>query len=148
MAEGHPVGQRPALGAKLDAILQPRSIAIVGASQDATKVGGRPVALLRRFGFPGAIYPVNPRAAEVQGLPAFPSVAALPEAPDLAIIAVAAEGAAEALEACAAKGTRAAVVFSSGFAELGAAGRRLRSGSARLRGALACGCWGRTASAR
>jgi acetate---CoA ligase (ADP-forming) len=122
MAEGHPVGQRPALGAKLDAILQPRSIAIVGASQDATKVGGRPVALLRRFGFPGAIYPVNPRAAEVQGLPAFPSVAALPEAPDLAIIAVAAEAAAEALEACAAKGTRAAVVFSSGFAELGAAG--------------------------
>jgi acyl-CoA synthetase (NDP forming) len=65
---------------------------------------------------------VNRRAAEVQGLPAFPSVAALPEAPDLAIVAVAAEGAAEALEACATKGTKAAVVFSSGFAELGAAG--------------------------
>lgn len=122
MATGHLVGQRPASGAGLDAVLRPRSIAVVGASQDATKVGGRPVALLRRFGFPGAVYPVNPRAAEVQGLPAFPSVAALPEAPDLAIIAVAAEGAPEALEACAAKGTKAAVVFSSGFAELGAAG--------------------------
>src|SRR4051812_34204906 len=122
MATGHLVGQRPAPGVGLDAILRPRSIAVVGASQDATKIGGRPVELLRRFGFPGAVYPVNPRATEVQGLPAFPSVAALPETPDLAIIAVAAEGAAEALEACAAKGTKAAVVFSSGFAELGAAG--------------------------
>jgi acyl-CoA synthetase (NDP forming) len=110
------------LGAGLEAILAPRSIAVVGASQDPTKIGGRPVELLRRFGFPGAIYPVNPRAAEVQGLPAFPSVDALPEAPDLAIIAVAADGTAEALEACAARGTKAAVVFSSGFAELGAAG--------------------------
>ncbi len=114
--------QRPAPGAGLEAILRPRSIAIIGASQDPTKIGGRPVQLLRKFGFPGAIYPVNPRAVEVQGLPAYPSIAALPEAPDLAIIAVAAEAAGEALEACAARGTRAAVVFSSGFAELGAEG--------------------------
>ncbi|MFC7476148.1 acetate--CoA ligase family protein [Dankookia sp. GCM10030260] len=114
--------QRPAPGAGLDAILRPRSIAVIGASQDATKIGGRPVQLLQRFGFPGAIYPVNPRAAEVQGLPAFASVAALPEAPDLAIIAVAAEHAATALEECAARGCRATVVFSSGFAELGAEG--------------------------
>ena len=117
-----PAPQRPAPGAGLDAILRPRSIAIIGASQDATKIGGRPVQLLQRFGFPGVIYPVNPRAAEVQGLPAYASVEALPEAPDLAIIAVAAEQAGAALEACAARGTRAAVVFSSGFAELGAEG--------------------------
>lgn len=114
--------QRPAPGAGLDAILRPRSIAIIGASQDATKIGGRPVQLLQRFGFPGAIWPVNPRATEVQGLPAFASVAALPAAPDLAIIAVAAEHAGSALEQCAARGTGAAVVFSSGFAELGAEG--------------------------
>lgn len=114
--------ERVAPGAGLDAILRPRSIAIIGASQDATKIGGRPVQLLQRFGFPGAIWPVNPRAAEVQGLPAFASPAALPEAPDLAIIAVAAEHATAALEECAARGTRAAVVFSSGFAELGAEG--------------------------
>ncbi len=110
------------LGAGLEAILAPRSIAIIGASQDATKIGGRPVELLRRFGFPGAIYPVNPRAREVQGLPAFPSVDALPEAPDLAIISVAAEVAPDALDACAAKGVKAAIIFSSGFAELGDAG--------------------------
>lgn len=114
------------LGHGLDAILVPRSIAIIGASQDATKIGGRPVEMLRRFGFPGAILPVNPRAMEVQGLPAYPSVAALPEAPDLAIIAVAAEAAPDALEACAAKGTKAAIIFSSGFAEMGEAGAALQ----------------------
>ncbi len=118
------------IGAGLEAILQPRSIAIIGASQDPTKIGGRPVELLRRFGFPGAIYPVNPRAAEVQGLRAYPSITDLPEAPDLAIIAVAAEAAPDALEACAAKGVKGAVIFSSGFAELGEAGEALQ---ARLR---------------
>jgi acyl-CoA synthetase (NDP forming) len=118
------------LGAGLEAIFAPRSIAIVGASQDPNKIGGRPVELLRRFGFPGAVYPVNPRAAEVQGLPAWPSVAALPEAPDLAIIAVAAEAAPDALEACAEKGAKAAVIFSSGFAELDEAGQAMQ---ARLR---------------
>ncbi|WP_431283670.1 acetate--CoA ligase family protein [Humitalea sp. 24SJ18S-53] len=118
------------IGTGLEAILQPRSIAIIGASQDATKIGGRPVELLQRFGFPGAIYPVNPRATEVQGLTAYPSVTALPEAPDLAIIAVAAQMAPDALEECAAKGVKAAVIFSSGFAELGEAGEALQ---ARLR---------------
>ncbi len=119
-----------AIGAGLEAILAPRSIAIIGASQDPTKIGGRPVELLRRFGFPGAIYPVNPRAAEVQGLPAYASIAAVPETPDLAIIAVAAEAAPEALEACAGRGVKGAVIFTSGFAELGAAGEALQ---ARLR---------------
>lgn len=88
-----------ALGAGLEAAFAPRSIAIIGASKDATKIGGRAVELLRRFGFPGAIYPINPRATEVQGLPAFPSVDALPGAPDLAIIPVAAEAAPDALDA-------------------------------------------------
>lgn len=120
----------PPLGAGLGAILAPRSIAIIGASQDATKIGGRPVELLRRFGFPGAIYPVNPRAPEVQGLPAYRTIQAVPEVPDLAIIAVAAEGAPDALEGCAAKGVAAAVIFSSGFAELGEKGEALQ---ARLR---------------
>ncbi len=117
---------RKIIGAGLDAIFQPRAIAIIGASQDPTKIGGRPVHLLQRFGYPGAILPVNPRATEVQGLPAYPSVDALPEVPDLAIIAVSAEMAPGALEACAAKGVRGAVIFSSGFAELGEAGEALQ----------------------
>ncbi|MDH2353368.1 acetate--CoA ligase family protein [Bradyrhizobium sp. SSUT112] len=113
-------------GEGLDALMSPRSIAIVGASQEPTKIGGRPVDLLRRYGYAGRIYPVNPKAAVVQGLQAYASVAELPEAPDLAIIAVDAERAAEAVEQCAARGVRSVVVFSSGFAELGEQGRAMQ----------------------
>jgi acetate---CoA ligase (ADP-forming) len=119
-------------GEGLDALMRPRSIAIIGASQDPTKIGGRPVELLRRYGYAGQIYPVNPKAAMVQGLQAYPSVAALPEAPDLAIVAVEAEKAPEAVEQCAARGVRSVVVFSSGFAELGEKGRAMQE---RLRAA-------------
>lgn len=114
------------LGAGLEALFRPRAIAIVGASQDSTKIGGRPVKFLRDHGFPGAVYPVNPRAAEVQGYPAFAAVADLPEAPDLAIIAVTAEAVPDAVAACAAKGVRSAVVLSSGFSEMGEAGQALQ----------------------
>jgi acetate---CoA ligase (ADP-forming) len=114
------------LGAGLDAVFKPRSIAIIGASQDETKIGGRPVYFLRKYGFAGKVYPVNPRAGEVQGLVAYPTVSALPEAPDLAIIAVAAEAAPLAVAECAARGVRAAVVLSSGFGEMGAAGEALQ----------------------
>jgi acyl-CoA synthetase (NDP forming) len=113
-------------GEGLDALMSPRSIAIIGASQDLTKIGGRPVDMLRRYGYAGRIYPVNPKAAVVQGLQAYASVAELPEAPDLAIIAVDAERAAEAVEQCAARGVRSVVVFSSGFAELGERGRAMQ----------------------
>ena len=78
------------LGKGMEAIFRPRSIAILGASQDAAKIGGRPAQFLRKYGFPGAVYPVNPRATDVQGYTAYPSVEAIPETPDLAIIAVAA----------------------------------------------------------
>ncbi|MHC2822769.1 acyl-CoA synthetase (NDP forming) [Bradyrhizobium huanghuaihaiense] len=113
-------------GEGLDALMLPQSIAVIGASQEATKIGGRPVDLLRRHGYAGRIYPVNPKAATVQGLKAYASVADLPEAPDLAIIAVDAERAGDAVEQCAARGVRSVVVFSSGFAELGAQGRSMQ----------------------
>lgn len=113
-------------GEGLDALMSPRSIAIIGASQDATKIGGRPVDLLQRYGFAGRIYPVNPRAATVQGLQAYASLQEVPEAPDLAIIAVDAEKAPDAVEQCAARGVRSVVVFSSGFAELGEEGRAMQ----------------------
>lgn len=114
------------LGKGMEAIFRPRSIAILGASQDAAKIGGRPAQFLRKYGFPGAVYPVNPRATDVQGYTAYPSVEAIPETPDLAIIAVAAEAVPDAIAACAAKGTQAAVVFSSGFSEMGEAGEALQ----------------------
>ncbi|HEX4927976.1 MAG TPA: CoA-binding protein, partial [Burkholderiales bacterium] len=71
----------------LRAALSPRSIAIVGASDNPHKVGGRPILYMKRYGFRGAIYPINPGRAEVQGLKAFKAMAELPEPPDLAVIA-------------------------------------------------------------
>lgn len=115
------------IGRGLEALLRPRSIAILGASQDSTKIGGRPVQFLRNYGFPGAVYPVNPRATEVQGYTAYPSIEALPEAPDLVIVALGAEAVPDALEACAARGVKGAVVFSSGFSEMGAAGEAMQA---------------------
>ncbi|MCB1418846.1 MAG: CoA-binding protein, partial [Notoacmeibacter sp.] len=110
----------------LDALFRPRSIAVVGASSDPTKTGGRPVHLLRKHGFAGAILPVNPKADTIQGLPAFASVDALAETPDLVLVAVPGAGAVAALEAAAARGVGAAVVLSAGFAESGADGAALQ----------------------
>ena len=108
----------------LDALLRPASVAVIGASSDPTRIGGRPIRYLRAARYGGRIYPVNPRHAEVQGLTAFRGIADVPEAPDLAIVAVPAPSVVETVEACAARGVRAAVVFSAGFAETGADGRR------------------------
>ncbi|PHP65254.1 6-carboxyhexanoate--CoA ligase [Zhengella mangrovi] len=116
------VSERPGL----DALFQPRSIAVVGASSDPTKTGGRPVNLLKKHGYGGAIYPVNPSAPSIQGLPAFASVEALPVTPDLVLVAVPGAGALAALESAAARGVRAAVVLSAGFAESGADGAELQ----------------------
>ena len=121
----------------LDALFNPRSVAIVGASEDPTRIGGRPLRHLREFGFRGEIRPVNPRRDRVQGLPAWPEIAAVPGAVDVAIVAVPAESAVETVEACAARGVRAAVVFTSGFAETdadGAARQRRMSEIARASG--------------
>jgi acyl-CoA synthetase (NDP forming) len=108
----------------LHALFHPRAIAVVGASDDPVKIGGRPLSFLLRHRWDGRVYPVNPARGTVQGLPAYPSLAAIPEPVDLAIVVVPAERVLEALEQAADKGARAAIVFSSGFAEVGEAGRR------------------------
>ena len=64
-------------------LLQPRSVAIIGASADPTKTAGRPVAYLRKHGFAGAIYPVNPKADRIGDLRCYPDIAALPEVPEV-----------------------------------------------------------------
>lgn len=114
--------QTPAPGAGMDAFFLAQGIAVIGASADATKIGGRPVHLLRRHGYAGAIYPINPKGGEIQGLPAYARLADTPEAPELALIAVPAAHAVQAVEDCAARGVRAVVVLSSGFAEAGEEG--------------------------
>ncbi len=110
----------------LSCLMAPGSVAVVGASSDPRRIGGRPIDWMRRGGFRGAIYPVNPTRAEVQGLPAFASVEALPHTPQAAIVAVPAPQVLETVQALGARGVRAAVVFSSGFAEVAGAGAALQ----------------------
>jgi acetate---CoA ligase (ADP-forming) len=97
--------------------LDPKSIAVIGASEQANKVGGRPIAYLQRFGFAGRIYPINPNRESVQGLRAYHDLSALPEAPDLAIIATPSQTVMSAVDACAAAGVKVALVMASGFGE-------------------------------
>jgi acetate---CoA ligase (ADP-forming) len=114
----------------LDGLFRPNSVAIIGASSDPNRIGGRPVAFTKRA-FKGAIYPVNPKGGELQGLPAYPSIAAVPGTVDQAIIAVPAKAALQAADECIAKGVKATVMFSSGFAETGAEGRAMQVALAR-----------------
>ena len=69
-------------------MLNPKSIAIIGASPDANKLNGRPFHFLRRDGYAGRLYPVNPKYTEIDGITCYPNVASLPEAPELAVIIV------------------------------------------------------------
>jgi acetate---CoA ligase (ADP-forming) len=107
----------------LETFFAPRSLAVVGASDDPTKIGGRPIKFLREMSFRGAIFPVNPQRDRIQGLPCFRSIDSIPGPFDHAILAVPAEQVLPALEACAGKGARDATIFTSGFAEVGDPGR-------------------------
>ena len=108
----------------LSSLLRPESIAVIGASTNPQKVGGMPLRLLRELGFAGAIYPINSASPQVQGLPAFASVADVPGRVDLAVVAVPAHAVEAALEQAVQAGVRAAIVLSSGFAEVGEEGAR------------------------
>ncbi|HEY8336372.1 MAG TPA: acetate--CoA ligase family protein [Tardiphaga sp.] len=105
---------------RLRAALDPRSVAIIGASENPNKVGGRPVHYLKKFGFKGKIYPINPTRTEIQGHRCYPSLRDLPEAPEMVIVAVAGDNAIAAVEDCAAFGVKIAVVMASGFGEVDA----------------------------
>lgn len=117
------------LETRLDRIgraLNPRSVALVGASNDPQRISGRALVYLRKGGFDGPVYPVNSRRAEVQGLAAYPTIADIPDTPDVALLMLPAAAQADALRQCAAKGITAAVVFAAGFAETGEDGALLQ----------------------
>lgn len=101
----------------LDKLFKPKSLTIVGASDDGGKIRGKILQAVRQCGYAGAVYPVTRSQRSIDGLECFPSVHELPEAPDLAIIVVPAEVVAKVLEDCAVRGIRAALIISSGFAE-------------------------------
>jgi acetyl coenzyme A synthetase (ADP forming)-like protein len=104
-------------------ILQPKSVAVIGASRDPGKIGGAILANLKRFAFNGPIYAINRTASEVQGLPGYRSVSAIDAPIDLAVIAVPAEAVEAEIADCVRAGVHSAVIISSGFAEVSDAGR-------------------------
>lgn len=106
-------------------LFQPRSIAIIGASQDALKSGGMFVSSLLHDGYEGIIYPINRKESEIMSLQAYPSVLDIPGEVDLAVMAIPARSVLPVMAECARKGVRFAIVHSVGFSELGAAGREL-----------------------
>lgn len=115
---------------RLQAFLAPRSIALVGIPGDVRSPLARPLLALRRHGFPGAVYPVNPRHASIGGVPCYASLGELPEPPDLAWIAVPGDRVLPVLDECVAAGVRGAVVVSAGFAESDADGQARQRGIA------------------
>lgn len=104
-------------------ILNPRSVAVIGASRQAGTIGGALVANLKQCGFTGAIYPINPKAGEIDGLRAYPAVAAIGAPVDMALISVPAPMVEQAVRDCAGAGVRGVVIISSGFGEVSPAGR-------------------------
>jgi acyl-CoA synthetase (NDP forming) len=106
----------------LDALLKPESVAIIGASDNPNRIGGRPIRYCKAAGYTGTIHAVNPNHDQAQGLPCHRHIDEIPGQVDLAVIAVSADKTVASVEACARKGVRAAVIFSAGFAETGAAG--------------------------
>ena len=103
----------------LDAVLRPRSVAVIGASRERGTIGAELFHNLIAHGFAGVVYPVNPRAPVVQSVRAYPDLAHLPGPVDLALIAVPAAQVLEAVRACAAHGVQGVVVISAGFKEVG-----------------------------
>ena len=104
--------------------LNPQTVAVIGASDDSGKFGGRVLEYLLKFGFPGTIVPVNARAKTVRGLPAVPSIKASPDPVDVAIMAVPADLALESVRECAASGVGACILITAQFAEMGEEGAR------------------------
>ncbi|MBR0699080.1 acetate--CoA ligase family protein [Bradyrhizobium diazoefficiens] len=106
----------------IERLIRPRSIAIIGASADPSKTSGRPVSYLQKHGFAGAIYPVNPKVAEIGGIKCYADVASLPDVPDVGLVLVGAERAHIAVRELSERGAAAAIVLASGFTETGAEG--------------------------
>src|SRR5690348_13998881 len=129
----------------LEPLLNPRSVAVVGASQRVAR-GTRVVGNLRATGFGGAIYPINPKYEEVLGLRCWPSAAATPEPADCLVVAIPAAAVPAVLEEAFEAGVKAAVVLSAGFSEAGEVGRQRHAALRRLaeRGMAICGpnCYG------
>ena len=106
----------------LNPILRPRSIAVIGASRQMHSIGWQVLDNLLRYGFQGPVYPVNPKAAAIHSIPAYPSITAIGRPVDLAVITVPKEHVLAVVRDCVAAGVGGVVVISAGFKEVGGAG--------------------------
>jgi acyl-CoA synthetase (NDP forming) len=111
---------------QLDFIFKPRSVAIIGASDNIAKWGYAMVERPLHTGYQGLIYPVNPQGGTILGLPAYRSVKDVPGPVDLAVITVQAGQVPDVMQECVEKGVRGAILISAGFAETGFEGKALQ----------------------
>jgi len=105
-------------------LLNPKSIAIVGASGDVSRFPGRTLKYLRKHGYGGSIYPINPKYKELADLPCYPGIAALPEGVDTAFIQIPSQQVVGAIEECVKKGFHTAIIHTAGLGESGEEGKK------------------------
>ena len=133
---------------QLKPFFSPEAVAIIGASSDRTKIGGRPIHNMKIAGYKGGIYPINPNYPEIQGIKAYKSLADVDAPVDMAIVVVPQKLVKGAISDCIAKGVKAAIVLSSGFAEIDEKGAVEQREITAMRPRPACACSGPTAWAR
>ena len=112
-------------GSLLDVFFKPKSVAVVGATRDPKGLGGSVLNNILSAGFPGPVYPINPKATEIAGLKAYPSVVDVPEPVDLAVVTTPARFVPQVVDDCGRKGCRGMIIISAGFREVGAEGRKI-----------------------
>ncbi len=106
----------------LDSLFRPKSVAVIGASAKELSIGNRVIRNLVDFGFKGAIYPINPKAEEIRGLKAYPSIMDCPDGIDVVHMVIPAKFVPQAVEDCGKKGVRNIIINSGGFSEVGPEG--------------------------
>lgn len=110
----------------LTAFFHPSSIAVIGASENAGKLGHEILKNLLDGGFPGALYPINPKSERILGLSCCKNIQEVPDSVDLAVVIIPAKFVPQAISDCGNKGVKAAIIISGGFSEAGAEGARLQ----------------------
>lgn len=120
--------------ANLVRLYEASSVAVLGASDNRSKVGSRPITLLNKYGFAGRVYPINAKRDEIAGLRCYPDLASLPEVPEVVVFCIPARDVPAAVADCAARGVAAAVLYTSGFGEMGEAGRAVEEELRRIGG--------------
>jgi acyl-CoA synthetase (NDP forming) len=107
-------------------LVNPRAVAVVGASNDFSRIGGQPLKLLTEFGYQGKVYPVNPKYTEIKGLACYKDIASVPQPCDVALVALSSQHVIGVIEQCGAAGIPFIIVLSAGFSEIGGDGIQLQ----------------------